>query len=53
MAATAAIFQVLKVISSLPVAVSFLIVYAAATASVNSFVGLVEIVALAIPDVAP
>jgi hypothetical protein len=53
MAVVAAVFQVLKVPSSLALAVSSLIVYAAVTASANSFVGLEAIVALAIPDVAP
>jgi hypothetical protein len=53
MAAVAAVFQVLKVPSSLALAVSSLIVYAAATASANALVGLPATVALVIPDVAP
>jgi len=53
MAVVAAVFQSLKVPSSLALSVAFLIVYAALTASANSFVGLVAIVALAIPDALP
>ena len=51
MAVVAAVFQVLKVPSSLAEVTSFLIVYAAVTAVANASVALP--VALVIPDVVP
>jgi len=51
MAATAAVFQVRKVVSSVPLVAAFLIVYAAVKAVANKAVALP--VAEVIPDVAP